>query len=233
MVYIIHSRVAGMTTGEIPADREEPQSVPHTDSALLDSGFRRNDEAPVVTPAVIPALARLHGCTPASVQVVERRLEQAAEVVEPRLERRPRNPVVCVEPVCRKKENPGLLKVYPRQKPDYSPCSFHGNPFSSKKIKKNAFFSNLSLLIVLIMSIIFYPLRSLNAQTCFSMYICICNAVTDSDIDRAVRNGANCVRHLKTRLEAGVNCGACVCELERCLDKAIAGQPVELELAAC
>ena len=29
---------------------------------------------------------RLQGCTPAWMQVVERRLEQAAEVVEPRLE---------------------------------------------------------------------------------------------------------------------------------------------------
>ena len=34
---------------------------------------------------VIPAQARLHGCSPAWMQVVERRLEQAAEVVEPRL----------------------------------------------------------------------------------------------------------------------------------------------------
>ena len=65
------------------------------------------------------------------------------------------------------------------------------------------------------------------------MYICICNAVTDSDIDQAVRNGADCMRHLQTRLGAGVNCGACACELERCLDQAIAGRPVELELAAC
>ena len=43
---------------------------------------------------VIPAKARLHGYTPAWMQVVEPRLEQAAEVVEPCLERRPRNPVV-------------------------------------------------------------------------------------------------------------------------------------------
>ena len=35
---------------------------------------------------VIPAKARLQGCTPAWMQVVERRLEQAAEVVERRRE---------------------------------------------------------------------------------------------------------------------------------------------------
>ena len=35
---------------------------------------------------VIPAQARLHGCTPAWMQVVEPRLEQAAEVVERRRE---------------------------------------------------------------------------------------------------------------------------------------------------
>ena len=38
------------------------------------------------TPVVIPAQARLQGCTPAWMQVVEPRLEQAAEVVERRLE---------------------------------------------------------------------------------------------------------------------------------------------------
>ena len=37
-------------------------------------------------PVVIPAKARLQGCTPAWMQVVEPRLEQAAEVVEWRRE---------------------------------------------------------------------------------------------------------------------------------------------------
>ena len=38
-----------------------------------------------------PVQARLQGCTPAWIRVVERRLEQAAEAVEPRRERRPKN----------------------------------------------------------------------------------------------------------------------------------------------
>ena len=41
---------------------------------------------PTDPPAVIPAQARLQGCTPAWMQVVEPRREQTAEVVEPRLE---------------------------------------------------------------------------------------------------------------------------------------------------
>ena len=62
-------------------------------------------ESPNSASAVILTKARLHGCTPAWMQVVEPRLEQAAEaverrreqtaeVVEPCLERRPRNPVI-------------------------------------------------------------------------------------------------------------------------------------------
>ena len=65
------------------------------------------------------------------------------------------------------------------------------------------------------------------------MYICICSAVTDSDIDRAVKNGADCMPHLQTRLGAGANCGACASALERCLDKALAERSVVLDLAAC
>ncbi len=65
------------------------------------------------------------------------------------------------------------------------------------------------------------------------MYICICSAVTDSDIDQAVKNGADCVQHLETRLGAGMNCGTCACELERCLDEALAGRPGKLDLRAC
>ena len=65
------------------------------------------------------------------------------------------------------------------------------------------------------------------------MYICICSAVTDSDIDQAVKNGADCMRHLETRLGAGANCGACACALERCLDKALAERPAALDLAPC
>lgn len=65
------------------------------------------------------------------------------------------------------------------------------------------------------------------------MYICICNAVTDLDINQAVENGADHVRQLEARLGAGTNCGTCICELERCLDTALASRPAKLDLAAC
>ena len=64
------------------------------------------------------------------------------------------------------------------------------------------------------------------------MYICICNAVTDFDINQAVANGADNVRQLEVRLGAGANCGACICELERCLDTALTSRPTRLDLTA-
>ena len=41
--------------------------------------FSIPEKIPTPAPAVIPAQARLQGCTPAWMQVVEPRLEQAAE----------------------------------------------------------------------------------------------------------------------------------------------------------
>lgn len=41
------------------------------------------------------------------------------------------------------------------------------------------------------------------------MYVCICNAVTESDIDEAIRDGASRLRDLRERLQVGTCCGAC------------------------
>jgi bacterioferritin-associated ferredoxin len=41
------------------------------------------------------------------------------------------------------------------------------------------------------------------------VYICICNAVTDSDIRRAVDEGARSVRQLKMATGCSVSCGCC------------------------
>ena len=53
------------------------------------------------------------------------------------------------------------------------------------------------------------------------MYICVCNAVTESDIHKAVEDGANCMHHLKSRLAVSTNCGSCHCEAKSCLEKAL------------
>jgi bacterioferritin-associated ferredoxin len=41
------------------------------------------------------------------------------------------------------------------------------------------------------------------------MYVCICNAVTERDIDNAIRDGASDLGDLKERLQVGTCCGAC------------------------
>lgn len=41
------------------------------------------------------------------------------------------------------------------------------------------------------------------------MYICICNAVTDSDIKKALDEGANSVADLNKSLSVGNCCGKC------------------------
>ena len=41
------------------------------------------------------------------------------------------------------------------------------------------------------------------------MYVCICNAVTDSDIRKAVDNGVRNMKQLGQATECGTTCGCC------------------------
>ena len=41
------------------------------------------------------------------------------------------------------------------------------------------------------------------------MYVCVCNAVTDGDINSAVAAGCCTLRHLRERLGVGACCGRC------------------------
>ena len=41
------------------------------------------------------------------------------------------------------------------------------------------------------------------------MYVCICNAVTDSDIREAVDNGARNMKQLRQATDCGATCGCC------------------------
>ncbi len=52
------------------------------------------------------------------------------------------------------------------------------------------------------------------------MYICVCNAVTETDIKKAVKDGANCLQHLETKLGVSNQCGSCRCDASSCLDRA-------------
>ncbi|MDC9727530.1 MAG: (2Fe-2S)-binding protein [Candidatus Thioglobus sp.] len=42
------------------------------------------------------------------------------------------------------------------------------------------------------------------------MYICICNAVTDKDIQTAINKGASSMNDLSKQLKVGTCCGRCI-----------------------
>ena len=42
------------------------------------------------------------------------------------------------------------------------------------------------------------------------MYICVCRAVTDKDIEKAIAEGATTVRELREKLKVTESCGSCL-----------------------
>jgi bacterioferritin-associated ferredoxin len=70
-----------------------------------------------------------------------------------------------------------------------------------------------------------------------AMYICICNAVTDSAIRKAVIEGARSLRDLSARTGCSTKCGRCVPTAREVLDAALQEvgspkSPVELEIVS-
>ena len=54
------------------------------------------------------------------------------------------------------------------------------------------------------------------------MYICICNAVTESAIRQAVRDGARSLRDLSFRTGCSTQCGRCVGTAREVMDETLA-----------
>jgi bacterioferritin-associated ferredoxin len=54
------------------------------------------------------------------------------------------------------------------------------------------------------------------------MYICICNAVTDSAIRDAVEDGARSLRELSFRTGCSTQCGRCVGRAREVMNEALA-----------
>lgn len=52
------------------------------------------------------------------------------------------------------------------------------------------------------------------------MYICICNAITEHDIHRAVDAGVECFEQLQARTGCANCCGCCEAEARRVLQQA-------------
>jgi bacterioferritin-associated ferredoxin len=51
------------------------------------------------------------------------------------------------------------------------------------------------------------------------MYVCICNAVTESEIAQAVQDGARTVEDLEVSLLVGTCCGKCRDKAAECLER--------------
>jgi bacterioferritin-associated ferredoxin len=64
------------------------------------------------------------------------------------------------------------------------------------------------------------------------MYVCICNAVTESDIKNAVKDGANCLHHLETKLGVSNQCGSCRCDAASCLERTLEKEMGSADLIA-
>lgn len=53
------------------------------------------------------------------------------------------------------------------------------------------------------------------------MYVCICNNVTENDIENAVRAGARTLDCLADQLAVSTCCGQCACVADECLRVAL------------
>ncbi len=51
------------------------------------------------------------------------------------------------------------------------------------------------------------------------MYVCVCNAVTERQVYKAINAGATTVKALSRQLGVGTQCGVCVGCAKECLSK--------------
>jgi len=63
------------------------------------------------------------------------------------------------------------------------------------------------------------------------MYVCICQAITESEIESAIADGARTLDQLRDRLSAASCCGACTDVVSDCLDR-FAAEPQRASMPA-
>jgi len=51
------------------------------------------------------------------------------------------------------------------------------------------------------------------------MYVCLCNAVTDTQIREAVDQGHTSLQAMKEKLQVSTSCGACACEVDKIIEE--------------
>ena len=57
------------------------------------------------------------------------------------------------------------------------------------------------------------------------MYICLCRAVTDDEIKKAIKSGSKCIKSLQCELGVSTQCGACLDEVYDILHEALLEDP--------
>lgn len=55
------------------------------------------------------------------------------------------------------------------------------------------------------------------------MYVCVCNAITESHIGQAVDEGMCSLRELREQLGVGAECGRCARHARECMHAALGG----------
>ncbi|MDX1519529.1 MAG: (2Fe-2S)-binding protein [Gammaproteobacteria bacterium] len=55
------------------------------------------------------------------------------------------------------------------------------------------------------------------------MFVCVCNAITESDIRKAASNGVDSLEALTSELNVGGCCGCCCETAAECLNNALSG----------
>lgn len=53
------------------------------------------------------------------------------------------------------------------------------------------------------------------------MYVCLCHAVTEKELNAAIDGGARSLAELQERLHVSTCCGACVKSIEECLERRV------------
>ena len=51
------------------------------------------------------------------------------------------------------------------------------------------------------------------------MYVCVCNAVTEAEIQKAIDEGAETLKDLREKLLVTGNCGSCLSTVQQCLEQ--------------
>ena len=63
------------------------------------------------------------------------------------------------------------------------------------------------------------------------MYVCVCNAVTEREVEHAIDGGAITVQQLRDILRVTASCGTCQDHIEACLEKKISAQIESADIA--